>query len=867
MNSAIINHTRDIASEKQERFHKKESSVKRFKQGQPAIRHVIRNICVGFAICCLGACGTLSEQVRNGVLPKPLNAPDAGDKAEVYSEIAAAQKKQSEAFVQIVSGDIELPLTAGQDRPNDNRNYYIDVWFDNNIVGVQHDEDKNSLEEAIKDGNVIVEVLGAKAKISVAEYGDDAPLKRSRSKIVVEVNSRDLTQSFTVIAKSVADAGRWQMENKNRLDRLLKNLMDARKACDAACEKYLNQNRNRIVAHGSRAIGADENVARNYILAGERYEAASSEQNPYMAVKVIRVFNGDLHTQVYMLSEEETQDAFGTNFAKYFYVGKAYFRNRHTDKKLIVHTTSLRARTVFYREPVSDGIETSWLGEFFRSDRNRGDGPRKNSAYAPYDHILSLPSDDDLEKVTLTRSEELQIIEVAHLETTIKDLQERSKRIEDIEDALMDRIAKQMDIVVTIIKTPSTSQSGKSDERANENARRYRRVKEFLAFSLKATRHALFDCEALEPQSFEAELQSQMRYQVFQTLEKTTDFDVWLDSVIKQKEKKEVRDQKKKFAENYADCIRRSFSRQKSQRDSDIFPASPVALDMRKRVGLTGKIAAASRDTAWQQRLSRHGYLWQDYYRPMTFEAVLISLTEKTNRHPKNRAIDYLQSIGVIAGSLVGLTEISSRLGTEDFAQRVAVSTGVFVPELRKLLLRDLDQYLANLAATALPSIITLAPNESRDGYVFFPRGPIYGYGVDEFSLDDPSFIINIDNEDVSVDGALIEGELAFASGQKAMDMVQAARNQGKSVVNDDMKKLADLQAKLYEYRLQNIASTACEMISFGAAPASVNNYLDIAILGIKDAKGSELINELRARAAGGVTCDKEVSKPKPNQT
>lgn len=829
--------------------------MKRFKQGQPAIRHAIRNICVGFAICCLGACGTLSEQVRNGVLPKPLNAPDAGDKAEVYSEIAAAQKKQSEAFVQIVSGDIELPLTAGQDRPNDNRTYYIDVWFDNSMVGVEQDKKENSLEQAIRDGKIVVEVLGAKAKISVAEYGDDAPLKRSRSKIIVEVNSRDLTQSFTVIAKSVPDAGRWQAEQKRRLDQLLEKLKDIRNKCKKECEDYLLENRERIAAHGSRAISAElthKNNAREYILAGERYEAASSEPNPYMAVKMIRVFNGDLHTQVYMLSEEETQDAFGTNFAKYFYVGKAYFRNRHTDKKLIVHTTSLRARTVFYREPVSDGVNASWFSEFFRKDRNQRNTGGQESVYTPYDHILSSNEDLGSETTALTRAEENDIIRLAHMKTTIDALREDHRKIEDIENNLMDIMPNYL------------SPLGVADSSAGDG-KKYQRTN-FIRFSLSATKSALDECEGLLPKTLDDSSKSEVRYRAFEIVS-AADY-LYQDVAVKPPQNRETNEKKEaKGRQEYESCIKGRFSRLLSQRYSDMLPASPVALDMRKRVGLTGKIAAASRDTAWQQRLSRHGYLWQDYYRPMTFEAVLISLTEKTNRHPKNRAIDYLQSIGVIAGSLVGLTEISSRLGTEDFAQRVAVSTGVFVPELRKLLLRDLDQYLANLAATALPSIITLAPNESRDGYVFFPRGPIYGYGVDEFSLDDPSFIINIDNEDVSVDGALIEGELAFASGQKAMDMVQAARNQGKSVVNDDMKKLADLQAKLYEYRLQNIASTACEMISFGAAPASVNNYLDIAILGIKDAKGSELINELRARAAGGVTCDKEVSKPKPNQT
>lgn len=781
-------------------------------------------------ICMLCGCTTV-QQMREGLRPKPLVSPDTDEKAEIYSEIAAAQKRRSEAFVQIIGGDIELPPTAGQDKPEDTRKYYIDVWFDDSVVG------KGGIREGISAGEIVIEVLGAKAKILEASYGESGSiLPTSRHVVRIELDSRDLTQSFSVMAKAVRYADRKNKEQELNLLALQKTMQSAITHCDDECRRYLREHQDEISALGSRAInksGSDAQKAFDYIVAGETYERAQSEQNPYMATKTIRVFNGDLRTQVYMLSDEETRDAFGTNFARYFYVGKAYFKNRHSDKKLIVHTTSLRAQTVFYREPVDGQDDDSWLQALSGFDYKGND----RGTYSRYDYIQSEPMQTH------------DVLSIGAEDTILGIVKSREAidRILNSSDSASDKALEQWVF---------DRADGLLGLNANPTIKGI--ALEFINFALIATRQATADCEI--PASSK-EKPAELYARAFLAISVETDVEQQAARVAPGQSGKSIDSTK-----TFVSCIAETQRQAALARSRSSSRSSPVALDLRKRVGLTGKVAAASRDTYWQQRLARHGYLWQDFYRPMTFEAVLLSLAAKTKSHPNNRILEYLQSIGVIAGSLVGLTEISSRFGTEAFAQRVAVTTGVFVPEIKKLIMRDLDQYLANLAATALPSILSLSPNESRDGYVFFPRGPIYGYGVDEFSLNEPSYIVNIDNDDVAVDGALIEGEVQFAAGQKTVDsQVQAVRNQGQKQVSDDLKKLAELQSRIFSYRMISISNNVCEMIGAGKSPEAAA-YLATVIKGEKDAAESPLIKELAARAAKNIACDKPLPTPKAGQ-
>lgn len=815
---------------------------------------VLKPMMLGFFACVLGACGTLQNYGREIQRPKPLESPSTEDKAMVYNEIAIAQREKNQAFVQINAGDIELPLTAGPSAPSDNRTYSIEVWFDDSVIP------SGGIEAAMKNGDIVVDVLGARAKITPASYGagsvaSDPGITR---KLLIEVDSRDLTQAFTVVAKSVRHSGKWQEAQDELIKRLRQEFLNASEKCTKECRGKLREHRNETADDGSRALanlgssasgdGEQANspamLAYEYLLAGERFEKAQSRQNPYMAVKTVRVFNGDLHTQIYMLSDEEARDAFGSNFSKYFYVGKAYFRNRHADKKLIVHTTSLRARTVFYREPVDGNGEGKSFWQ--RMLPARGTHGNENS-YDRYGYISESPEDPGKSTGVLTVSDEDLIVGVVRSEWVISEIIKNKDKEDD---------SSILNLVILDIK--AKLDLGVLQNQANQA--KERNAKKFASQALTAVSRSVRSCQ-LPSQVQRNSVNDAKEYaraiylSIFEE-----DESKWREAFYGNKQKNNDTATKQ-----FRECLDLAVNTSVLRRARDLSP-SPATVDVRKRVGLMDKIASASRDTYWQQRLASHGYMWHDYYRPMTFEAVLISLSAKTKAHPNNRIIEYLQSIGVIAGSLVGLNEISSRFGTEDFAQRAAFTTGVFVPEIRKLLMRDLDQYLANLASTALPSIITLGPNESRDGYVFFPRGPIYGYGVDEFSLNQPSYIVNIDNEDVAVDGALVESELAFASGQKALDMVQSARNQGRSRVDEDLRKLADLQAKVFSYRLQFISNNVCDMIAannFSGATAYLNNIKKEAGAG----ENKELLTELTTRAAQHIPCDKPLSGGKPDES
>ena len=179
--------------------------------------------------------------------------------------------------------------------------------------------------------------------------------------------------------------------------------------------------------------------------------------------------------------------------------------------------------------------------------------------------------------------------------------------------------------------------------------------------------------------------------------------------------------------------------------------------------------------------------------------------------------MDWLESAGVVAGALVGLDSISADFADPRFSDRVAVTTGVVLPQLRKILLDDLEAYLNNLASTALGSVITLGPNESKDGYIFFPRGPIFGYGVDEFSVNRPSFIVNIDNEDVAVDGALVDKEFTLLGGLQSTDaQIETARNRGRSRSEEREKELVNLHMKLRQYALEVLIADVNGMIEEG---------------------------------------------------
>jgi hypothetical protein len=80
----------------------------------------------------------------------------------------------------------------------------------------------------------------------------------------------------------------------------------------------------------------------------------TNQLNPFKVTRQVRVYYGDLRTRVEIVSQDEASASFGPQFAKFFYVGRIFLRNRNHEKRLLVYTTSLRANALMYRPPVTN---------------------------------------------------------------------------------------------------------------------------------------------------------------------------------------------------------------------------------------------------------------------------------------------------------------------------------------------------------------------------------------------------------------------------------------------------------------------------------------------------------------------------------
>ncbi|HJU40553.1 MAG TPA: hypothetical protein VJ724_13335, partial [Tahibacter sp.] len=288
--------------------------------------------------------------------------------------------------------------------------------------------------------------------------------------------------------------------------------------------------------------------------------------------------------------------------------------------------------------------------------------------------------------------------------------------------------------------------------------------------------------------------------------------------------------------------------------------ASPLSIDLRRRVGLTGKLAASSQDVVNQWKLTKYGYVWEDYYRPMTFESVLLSITAETHDQRSQKVLRVMESLGVLAAGFVGLGNISRGFARPDYAERVAFTTGVLLPEARRIFGKDIAKYLNNLATTALPSVLTLEPHQSRDGYVFFPRGPIFGYGVDEFSTEEPTYIVNIDSDDVAVEGEIVSASTAFQSGYKD---VATQVSDGKQLVEQQLVDFAEIEEKLNRNRVGFALNDACRMLAEGdksGASARLDAYIN--------ADGNpKAVAPIRERIAADLDCSGNALTPPATDT
>ena len=233
----------------------------------------------------------------------------------------------------------------------------------------------------------------------------------------------------------------------------------------------------------------------------------------------------------------------------------------------------------------------------------------------------------------------------------------------------------------------------------------------------------------------------------------------------------------------------------------------------------------------------------------MTFNAVLISLIRKTEAHWLRQALNAMQSAGVVAGALVGLDAISSEFVSRRFVDVVAVTTAAILPEARKLLLEDLNQFIINLGKLGLERVVEIGPNKSVDGYVFFPKGAIFGFGVSEFRPNEPAFIVNINNNNIAVDGILVDQSLEIASGEKDA-LIAAAEGRLESRRQRDEQKQQALEEKIRRFRLARLSDETNAMLKEGntaGAAQLVESF--VGTYGDSDVSGT--LGRIRANIEG----------------
>jgi hypothetical protein len=127
---------------------------------------------------------------------------------------------------------------------------------------------------------------------------------------------------------------------------------------------------------------------------------------------------------------------------------------------------------------------------------------------------------------------------------------------------------------------------------------------------------------------------------------------------------------------------------------------------------------------------------WTADVRPLAFSDVLGIFEHQRHGDRRQRVIDYLRFLGAVAAPL------DVFISAVDYPSGVALFTGVFTPELEKLILWDVLMHVQNLHERSLREIEEVAGYGQLNKIVFFPRRAIYGLNsmmplyVDTISMD-----------------------------------------------------------------------------------------------------------------------------------
>lgn len=236
-----------------------------------------------------------------------------------------------------------------------------------------------------------------------------------------------------------------------------------------------------------------------------------------------------------------------------------------------------------------------------------------------------------------------------------------------------------------------------------------------------------------------------------------------------------------------------------------LLQASPFATLRPVPVNIPGNPLAFSTNPRLQRQLLEDGYMWRDYYRPMTFQAVLNAVMFTHARDPNTRSVEFLESLARLAGGAVGLSGIFNEVGSPNFAQGVNFFSTILVPELRTRLVEDLKRHITNLGEMSMDTVVIIPPNESFDRYVFFPRGPIYNF-PDEFDATTPAYIAAIEGEELFVEAMPIDPGKTLRGGTvDALTLTGRALNEGEKSTQARLLDIAATQAQLRPTELAHL--------------------------------------------------------------
>ena len=771
-----------------------------------ARKKTLRAICVSVAAGLLASC-------KSDDPPPPRISPLA---YQIHRTQIQEQKNVSEKRHVIIEGeDIQLPLTSGKLAPQERRIYSFYVWAHHPTYSRQM-----SLADMWRKGYFSLEVVGAKAAIRVPDYVPmDPPAKfapvqtnlppeelKSRSVLEVELRSDDMIRGFSIIA--------WFPQDYMG---------------------HVATNPIPPIPESPSGLSTNATAISNQAAMAE---LALRAGNPWGERRDVKVYSGDLRTRVDIIDEKEATASFGERFARFFYVGRVYFRNRHPDKRLLVYTTSLRANALLYRPPVPKQQQQQGL------------------------------TDDQLKRLAVSAQKRHQEAIRLLSEEQFQSLWTESKRVIGGEE-LKARNQEQWSLVAQRIATNLISQTetnwtGKratavklclaywqgmahtAEAWKGEAERAGSEVRETAKVQAAMLEEAARECarKGIPQEALKQAADAFKQLASAKQPERLNSAFVGVTSALARTEIADVpRNHALKTATNLRqlagradDCARlaaamRTMSPEgleglpshaspggtlrnefdavlasiRLEAESPFRSAGPFDHRLDLMVNADARPLAFSPDADLQRQLSDVGYLWRDTCRPMTFQAVLNSLVDTHERSPATRFVRTLESAARIAGGLVGLGTVVNEFSSQGYTVGVDIYSTIVLPEIQKHLLVDLNKYVRNLGEMGMDTVMVIPPNDVVDRYVFFPKGPIYNH-IDEFNVTDPAYIVRIDNDDVAVEATLIEQDVVVrGGGLDAGRLVERAINEGRAEANAELMKQVELKERLRRFELATL--------------------------------------------------------------